>query len=129
MEVLTKQRQIAELAAMPEGARRSGKVHSIYAAKSWPEEPYALIGLVQDCGEPAIPAGSTRKWHGGFQVCARWLIGPHATKISLSGEAPPAHPWLLTSKELDLARKTAEREFLLTSRALARWVLLTPDSW
>src|SRR5208282_4366540 len=54
MEVLTKQRQIAELAAMPEGARRSGKVHSIYAAKSWPEEPYALIGLVQDCGEPAI---------------------------------------------------------------------------
>src|ERR1700730_4606723 len=49
MEVSTKQLQIAEL-AKPEGARWRGKVHSIYAAKSSPEEPYALIGLVRDCG-------------------------------------------------------------------------------
>src|ERR1700675_3675882 len=42
-EVSTKQLQIAEL-AKPEGARWRGKVHSIYAANSSPEEPDALIG-------------------------------------------------------------------------------------
>jgi hypothetical protein len=58
--VPTKQLQIAEL-AKPEGARWRGKVHSIYAAKSSPEEPSALIGLVTDTAAGYVQLNSCRR--------------------------------------------------------------------